>query len=113
MPIHQIKRREFIVGIGAAACSVAARGQQPVQMVGFLGATSSADRPNFMDAFREGLKDFNYIEGKNLALEYRWADGNYDRLSALASDLVSLLHLAHLHPRLPRKQLRAPFLLYS
>ena len=90
MSLRQIKRREFIAGVGGAACAVAARGKQAVQVIGFLGSTSPTDRPYLMGAFHEGLNDLNYTEGKNLALEYRWADGKYDRLPALASELVRL-----------------------
>jgi ABC-type uncharacterized transport system substrate-binding protein len=90
MSLRQITRRDFIAGVGVAAWAVKAQGQQPVPVVGFLGSTSLTDRPYLIGAFRDGLNDLNYMEGKNLAVEYRWADGNYDRLPALASELVRL-----------------------
>jgi len=85
-----VKRREFIalVGGAAAAWPVAARAQQPMPVVGVL----SAEWPNlFSDrlrAFHDGLRETGYVEGRNLAIEYRWAEGRNDRLPALAAELV-------------------------
>jgi putative ABC transport system substrate-binding protein len=85
-----IKRREFIAGLGsAAAWPLVARAQQPaVPVIGFLGAQSADDSTNFTVPFLQGLKEGGYVEGQNFAVEYRWAENQYDRLPALAADLV-------------------------
>jgi putative ABC transport system substrate-binding protein len=84
-----MQRREFIALLGGmTAWPVAARAQQPVPVVGFLnGASPQAYAPN-VSGFLLGLKETGYIEGQNLAIEYRWAEGHYDRLPAMAADLV-------------------------
>ena len=86
-----MKRRTFIVGLGsAAAWPVAARAQQPkVPVVGYLSTQSADDEyKNVTVAFLQGLKESGYVEGQNVAIVYRWAENQYDRLPALAADLV-------------------------
>jgi putative ABC transport system substrate-binding protein len=85
-----MRRRDLIALVGGAV--TATRGlsaqQKAMPVIGFLGSASAGSMAANVAAFREGLRQAGYIEGENLAIEYRWADGDYDRLSALAADLV-------------------------
>ena len=88
-----MRRREFIKAIAgsAAAWPLAASAQQPTMpIIGFLGALSASDWATRVEALRAGLRDLGYVEGKNIAIEFRWAEGNYDRLPTLVADLVRL-----------------------
>jgi putative ABC transport system substrate-binding protein len=86
-----VKRREFITLIGTAAASwpLAARAQQQtLPLLGFLSSRSAADTKKLLEAFQYGLRESGLVEGKDIAIEYRWANGQYEKLAALATDLV-------------------------
>ena len=88
-----MQRREFILALGGAAVAwpLAARAQRPAMpVIGLLGSSSADDSIHVMVALRAGLNESGFIEGQNVAVEYRWAHDNYDRLPALAAELVNL-----------------------
>jgi ABC-type uncharacterized transport system substrate-binding protein len=86
----QLRRRDFVALLGGAlGWSVAARAQEPaVPVIGFLSSGSPAPFRRHLDAFREGLKGGGYVEGRNVAIDYRWAEGEHSRLPEMAADLV-------------------------
>ena len=86
-----MRRREFVAGFGSAvAWAVVARAQQrELPVIGYLGAQSADDEyKNITVPFLQGLKETGYVEGQNVAVEYRWAENQVDRLPELAGDLV-------------------------
>jgi putative tryptophan/tyrosine transport system substrate-binding protein len=87
-----MRRREFItlLGGGATAWPLVARGQQPPPMpvIGFMSSASAAPWAHLVAAFRDGLKAIGFVEGQNIAIDFRWADGQYDRLPTIAAELV-------------------------
>jgi putative tryptophan/tyrosine transport system substrate-binding protein len=84
-----MRRRELLGALaGAASWPIAARAQQTRPVIGFLNAASANQFVHVVDAFRLGLNEMGYVEDRNVSVEYRWADGRYDRLPALAADLV-------------------------
>jgi putative tryptophan/tyrosine transport system substrate-binding protein len=103
-----IKRREFITLLGgvAVACPLAARAQQPTKLptIGFLGAATPSSTSKSVTAFVQRLRELGWIEGRNVTIEYRWAEGHPERLPDLANQLVGLkvfdtLHAHHLDVR--------------
>jgi len=92
MRFDQLDRRNFIALLGGAAAAwpFAARAQQPaLPMIGWMSGRSPDDSAHLVATFLQGLREAGFVEGQNVSIEYRWALGQYDRLSALASDLVS------------------------
>ena len=92
MQFDRLKRREFITLLGGAAAAwpLSARAQKPaMRVIGFLGGADPSGYAVLLDALRAGLRDHGYIEGQNLRIEYRWAQGQYERLPAFAAELVS------------------------
>jgi putative ABC transport system substrate-binding protein len=85
-----MKRREFIAGLGGvAAWPLVVRAQErPRPVIGFLCSQSENSFADFATVFREGLKETGYVEGENVTIEYRWAEGHYERLAGLATELL-------------------------
>src|SRR6266568_7553722 len=87
-----MQRRKFITLLGAAAAAwpLPARAQQAgkIPRIGFLGTASPSTFVSRLDGFRQGLRDLGYVESSTIAVEYRWAEGRYERLPELAADLV-------------------------
>src|SRR5258707_13758096 len=90
MQFDLLKRREFIALLGGtAAWPLASHAQQPAMpVVGFLRSTPATGFAYIIDPFRQGLNDAGFVEGKNVAIEYRWADNQQDRLPGLAADFL-------------------------
>jgi ABC-type uncharacterized transport system substrate-binding protein len=86
-----MKRREFITFLGsvAAAWPLAASAQSKIPRIGFMGNSTAALEANLVDAFREGLHELGYEEGRNIVIEYRWADGKYDQFPTLVAELIA------------------------
>ena len=90
---RMITRRRIVVAIGAGALApLASFAQQPAKVarIGFLGAESASGYASNVEAMQAGLRDLGYVEGKNIVIEFRWAEGKYDRLPELAAELVRL-----------------------
>ena len=86
-----MNRRAFVTGLGAvvAAAPLAVEAQRPlVPRIGYLGNSSPSLEPDLVDAFRQGLREYGYTDGQNISIEYRWAEGRYERFSDLVADLV-------------------------
>src|SRR5262245_35092785 len=90
MPFHPWNRRDVMTLLGGAAASwpLMARAQQPMPVIGYFSARSPVTDVRMLSAFQRALNETGYVEGRNVAIELRWAEGRYDRLLELAHDLV-------------------------
>ena len=108
--MRQVPRRKFLASAGALIAAPLQGFAQPaaaMPRIGFLGAANATAWAPRLDAFRAGLRDLGYVEGRNIAIEYRFAEGQYDRLPALAAELVSLkvdVIVTHATRRGPRRE---------
>jgi ABC-type uncharacterized transport system substrate-binding protein len=85
-----MQRREFIAFLGVAtAWPLVASAQTKISRIGFMGNSTAALEANLVDAFREGLHELGYEEGRNIVIEYRWADGKYDQFPTLVAELIA------------------------
>ena len=86
-----MKRRDLVLLLGGTLTSarVLRAQQKAMPVIGFLHGTSPGSSAPYVTAFRQGLSETGYVEGRNVAIEFRWAEGHYDRLPALAADLVA------------------------
>src|SRR5215468_4886899 len=86
-----MRRREFVAVLGSAATwPLVGRAQQAMPLIGFLSSRSPGESAGVVAAFRQGLDETGFVEGHNLTIAFRWAEGRYDRLPALAAELVRL-----------------------
>jgi putative ABC transport system substrate-binding protein len=91
MQFHRLRRREFITLVGGAASwPLAARAQQPAKTIGFLGASTRSAEAQWIAAFLQRLRELGWIEGRTIAIEYRWAEGSEERFAQIATELVRL-----------------------
>jgi putative ABC transport system substrate-binding protein len=86
-----MRRREFITLFSGAAAAwpLAVHGQQAIPLIGFMSARAPEDSVHLVAAFRRGLGEYGFVEGQSVAIDFRWARGQYEPLSALAAELVS------------------------
>ena len=86
-----MNRRQMIAALGGAvAWPIAARGQQPAKTIGFLGASTRSAEAQWIAAFLQRLRELGWIEGRTIAIEYRWAEGSEERFAQIATELVRL-----------------------
>jgi len=87
-----MRRREFIVALGGAVAGwpLPARAQEPMPVIGYLNSGAARPMASLVTALHDGLRQAGYVEGRNVAIEYRWSEGRSDRLSELAAELVRL-----------------------